>query len=156
MKIVVSSTGPGLNDAVDPRFGRAAFLIICDADTEKVVEVIENREGRDAGQGAGINVAALVAQKGVEIVLTGRVGPKALAVLDKAGIKVVDGAQGKVQEALADLLARRRSASSVRPASTGEQPEPRGGGGQRRKRGQGPRGGAGMRHGGRGRGRSTA
>jgi len=33
MKIAVSSTGPGLQDLVDPRFGRCRFYLIYDMDT---------------------------------------------------------------------------------------------------------------------------
>lgn len=152
MKIIVSSTGPDLQDTVDPRFGRAAFLIIYDTDTSTVAEVINNREGQEAGQGAGIKVAGLVAQKGVKAVVTGRVGPKAMAVLDKAGIEVIDNAKGTVQQALADLAAR-SSSGPCGAMSVAENPESRGGG-RRRKRGQGLFGGSGMGQCVQGRGRS--
>lgn len=33
MKIAVSSTGPGLNDLVDPRFGRCRYYIFYDEST---------------------------------------------------------------------------------------------------------------------------
>lgn len=63
MKIVISSTGIDFDSTVDPRFGRAAFLLIVDSDTNALSEVIDNSQGRDVAQGAGIRVAALVADK---------------------------------------------------------------------------------------------
>lgn len=89
MKIVVSATGMELSSLVDPRFGRAAFLLILDSDTGTLIEAIDNSQGRDAAQGAGISAAALVADKGVKAILTGRIGPKAMPVVEKAGIQVV-------------------------------------------------------------------
>lgn len=154
MKIVISSKGTTLKADVDPRFGRAAFLIIYDTDKKEVVEVIDNFEGQDAAQGAGISVAGLMAQKGVEVILTGRVGPKAMAVVDKAGMKVVSEAKGTVTEAIEDFLGSR-----IEPASaTGGRVEGAiaGTGCRNKKTGRGTGGGSGQRkcRGGRGMGRS--
>jgi len=33
MKIAISSTGPGLNDLVDPRFSRCRYYVFYDMDT---------------------------------------------------------------------------------------------------------------------------
>ncbi|MDO8948757.1 MAG: NifB/NifX family molybdenum-iron cluster-binding protein [Desulfocapsaceae bacterium] len=100
MKIVVSATGMNLDSPVDPRFGRAACLLIIDSDTGTLIEAIDNSQGRDAAQGAGISAAALVADKGVGAILTGRVGPKAMPVIEKAGIQVVSDVSGTVREAV--------------------------------------------------------
>ncbi|MDA3971421.1 MAG: NifB/NifX family molybdenum-iron cluster-binding protein [Desulfobulbaceae bacterium] len=101
MKIAISSTGEGLNDQVDPRFGRAPYLCLYDTGSKAIVEVINNGTGVQAAQGAGITVAGLVASKNVEFVLTGKVGPKAMAVLDKAHIKVISDVTGSVADAVA-------------------------------------------------------
>lgn len=36
MRIAVSSTGPGLDDLVDPRFGRCKYYLFIDPDTMQV------------------------------------------------------------------------------------------------------------------------
>ncbi len=86
-KIAVSSEGPGLDDQVDPRFGRAGGFLIVDPETMEC-EYIENGAGQVASQGAGIQAAEVVARAGVGAVLSGYVGPKAFSALTTAGIKV--------------------------------------------------------------------
>ncbi len=100
MKIAVSSTGKDLNSPVDPRFGRAQYFVIVDSDTMQVVDVIDNTSAQAAAHGAGINAATMVAQSGAEVVLTGRVGPKAFVVLSSAGIGVVSDMAGTVKDAV--------------------------------------------------------
>ncbi|MGQ9811997.1 MAG: NifB/NifX family molybdenum-iron cluster-binding protein [Dissulfurimicrobium sp.] len=100
MKIAVSSRGQDLDAQVDPRFGRANYFLIIDVDSGKILEVIDNTASQNAAHGAGINAATLVANAGAEVVLTGQVGPKAFAVLDEAGIKVISDVSGTVREAV--------------------------------------------------------
>ena len=98
MKIAVSATGPSLDAEVDPRFGRCQYFIIVDPDTMRF-EAIENSSAMASG-GAGISTAQMIVSKGVEAVLTGNCGPNAFQVLSAAGIKVVTGASGRVQDAI--------------------------------------------------------
>ncbi len=42
VKIAVSSTGPGLEDLVDPRFGRCRYYLIVDPETLEY-EAVENQ-----------------------------------------------------------------------------------------------------------------
>jgi len=98
MRIAISATGTNLDADVDPRFGRCPYFIIVDLETERV-EVVPN-EYTVAGGGAGISTAQMVANAGVNVVLTGNVGPNAYQVLRAAGIQVVTGVSGKVKDAL--------------------------------------------------------
>jgi predicted Fe-Mo cluster-binding NifX family protein len=149
MKIVVSATGMNLDSPVDPRFGRAACLLIIDSDTGTLIEAIDNSQGRDAAQGAGISAAALVADKGVGAILTGRVGPKAMPVMEKAGIQVVSDVSGTVREAVEKF----QNGSSI-PASSSSAAASGGMGGGRCQRGGGGQGKGGAGGGsGQGRGR---
>ena len=50
--------------------------------------------------GAGIQAAQAVASKGVNVVITGNVGPNAFQALSAARIKVVIGAFGTVREVI--------------------------------------------------------
>ena len=96
MRIAVSASGSNLDAEVDPRFGRCQYFIIIDPDSMEF-ETVEN-SGAIAGGGAGIATAQEIADKGVEVVLTGNCGPNAFQVLSAAGIKVVTGVSGKVRD----------------------------------------------------------
>ncbi|MCU0539494.1 MAG: DUF134 domain-containing protein [Desulfobacterales bacterium] len=122
-KIAVSSDGPTLDSAVDPRFGRAAGFVIIDAET-MVFEYVENGASQAMAQGAGIQTAELMAQHGVGVVLTGYVGPKAFQALSAVGIRVGQNLENlTVREAVeryksgqvAIAAAPNRSAAGGRP-----------------------------------------
>ncbi|MCF8036967.1 MAG: NifB/NifX family molybdenum-iron cluster-binding protein [Desulfobacteraceae bacterium] len=99
MKIAVSSKGKTLDAELDARFGRAACFIVLDPN-HQAYDVVENTQNLNAAQGAGIQAAKTVAGKGVGAVLTGSCGPKAYAVLERAGISVITGVSGSVRQAL--------------------------------------------------------
>jgi predicted Fe-Mo cluster-binding NifX family protein len=104
-KVAVSSQGKGLDDQVDPRFGRAAYHLIVDADS-LAVQVLDNSQTRAMGHGAGIQSAENVANSGAEVVLSGFVGPKAYQALQAAGVKIGQGVEGmSVRQAVEKYLA---------------------------------------------------
>lgn len=86
-KIAISSEGPGLDEALDPRFGRAAGFVVVDPQTLDF-EYLDNGSSQAMAQGAGIQAAEIVAGSGAEYVLTGYVGPKAFRALQAAGVNV--------------------------------------------------------------------
>ena len=90
MKVCISSVGNNLDSAVDPRFGRCAFFLIVDSETDQF-EAITN-PAANFGGGAGIAAAQLVAGYGVKAVISGNFGPNAFGVLQSAGIKIYPGA----------------------------------------------------------------
>ncbi|MCP4719970.1 MAG: dinitrogenase iron-molybdenum cofactor biosynthesis protein [Desulfobacteraceae bacterium] len=96
MKIAVTSKGQDLNAEVDPRFGRAAYVIIVDTDTLEF-EVIDNASNRNSMKGAGIQAASGIADKGAKVLLTGFCGPNAYKTLEAADIKVANDATGTIQ-----------------------------------------------------------
>ncbi|RKX32063.1 MAG: dinitrogenase iron-molybdenum cofactor biosynthesis protein [Verrucomicrobia bacterium] len=98
MKIAVTAQAPSLEAEVDPRFGRAAYFVFFDTETGEA-EFLENPNLDQAG-GVGVLSGQLMVDRGVEVVITGNCGPKAEQVLKAAGIRIVTGASGKVQEAL--------------------------------------------------------
>ncbi|HNS32815.1 MAG TPA: NifB/NifX family molybdenum-iron cluster-binding protein [bacterium] len=100
MKICITSDGKDLESNVDPRFGRCAYFIFYDTDTGKF-DAVSNDNASGMG-GVGIQNGQLMAEKGVELVLTGNLGPNASGVLQQAGIKSITGVRGKVKDALED------------------------------------------------------
>ncbi len=110
MKVAVSAIGPTLDTQVDPRFGRCQYFLIVEPDSMKF-ESVENSNASTSG-GAGIAAAQMITGKGVEVVLTGNCGPNAYQVLSPAGIKVITGVSGTVQEAIRDYRAGKYQVSS--------------------------------------------
>ena len=99
MKIAVSSRGPNLDSEVDPRFGRAQFIVVVDSET-LAFETLDNNENLNAFKGAGIQAASAVSEKGAEVLLTGHCGPNAFKALQAAGVKVANDASGTVRDAV--------------------------------------------------------
>ena len=104
MKVAITAKGGDLLSEVDPRFGRAAHIIIIDSATLEF-EVVDNSASANSFKGAGIQAATIVHERGAEVLMTGYCGPKAFQVLQAAGIKVVSGVSGTVTEALARFKA---------------------------------------------------
>jgi predicted Fe-Mo cluster-binding NifX family protein len=98
---------------MDPRFGRCQYFLFIDSDTN-AFEAVEN-PNLSASGGAGIQSAQLVSNKGVEVLITGQVGPNAFTTLQAAGIKILVGASGKVQEVLEKYQKGQISSSAQGP-----------------------------------------
>jgi predicted Fe-Mo cluster-binding NifX family protein len=97
-KICVTSSGDTLESQIDPRFGRCAYFIIVDPETQQF-QAIPNNAAMASG-GAGIQAAQIVADQSVEAVITGSVGPNAYPALQNAGIRILTGASGSVKSAV--------------------------------------------------------
>jgi predicted Fe-Mo cluster-binding NifX family protein len=104
MKIAVTASGRTLEAAVDPRFGRAPAYILYDTEA-KSFQAVDNSQGLNAAQGAGIQAAETISRLGAECLVTGHCGPKAFRALAAAGVRVYSGASGTVAEAIAALEA---------------------------------------------------
>lgn len=99
MKIAITSSGKSMDSQMDPRFGRAPFIIVASSDGE-LLEVIDNAANANAMRGAGIQAAKLLADRGVNVLLTGHCGPNAFTALQAAGIKVGSNESGTVKQAV--------------------------------------------------------
>ncbi len=103
MKIAVTSTGKDLDSPMDPRFGRAAYILIVDADT-LAFKVLDNAENVNAFKGAGIQAATMISENQADILLTGFCGPNAFKTLEAAQVKVAGDVSGTVREAVASFV----------------------------------------------------
>ena len=81
------------NAMMDLRFGRCPFFALVD-DQGGVRSFLPN-DAAGASMGAGIGAAQELIRAGVEGVVTGQVGPKAMEILEAADIAVflLDGSQ---------------------------------------------------------------
>jgi predicted Fe-Mo cluster-binding NifX family protein len=145
MKIAISAGGGSLDSPFEPRFGRVPGFILYDSESEEA-QYIDNTANMDLQQGAGIKTAQSIAEQGTEVLITGKVGPKALRALEQKDIRIVEGSGRTVREALANSgLGLLSSASAGGGGRQGDGTSRESGSGVRR-------GGRGMGGGGRGRG----
>lgn len=99
MKIAVTSQGREAESAVDPRFGRCKYFMVFDEATGRYT-VLANEQNLQSAQGAGIQAGQNLIECGVEVVITGNIGPKAFKVLRANGIRVYTAAEMTVAEAV--------------------------------------------------------
>ncbi len=102
MKICITSDGESLESLVDPRFGRAAYFVVVDTETNEF-KAHQNPNVTGTG-GVGIQSGQWAAEQGVKTVLTGSVGPNAFRTLESAGVSVVTGVSGTLKEALSRFV----------------------------------------------------
>jgi predicted Fe-Mo cluster-binding NifX family protein len=104
MKVAVTSQGVLLDSEVDPRFGRAPYIIVVDTETMDF-EALDNSINVNAFKGAGIQAATMVCEKGAKVLMTGYCGPKAFSTLQAGGVKVVSDVTGTIRDAIAAFKA---------------------------------------------------
>ncbi len=102
-RVCVTSTGPTLESFVDPRFGRCAYFVFVDTDT-MAFDAVPNAAAMASG-GAGIRAAQMISDRGVEVLITGSVGPNAYPALQSQGIRVMIFINGTVKDAVEQFLA---------------------------------------------------
>jgi predicted Fe-Mo cluster-binding NifX family protein len=138
MKVAVSSQGQSVSSDIDPRFGRTSGFVLFDTETLEV-SFLDNSDNQSLAQGAGIKTAQALSKAGVQVVLTGQLGPKAAEALNHSNIAVYSCQAGTVQQALENFKQSRLNYLTPEDA----QPGP------------GKMGGRGKGGGGRGRGPSS-
>jgi predicted Fe-Mo cluster-binding NifX family protein len=88
---------------MDPRFGRCAYFIMWDSNSEEWAAV--DNPATTASGGAGPQAAQFLADQGVEAVVSGAFGPNAFTSLEAAGIDMYT-AESRTVEELHNMLER--------------------------------------------------
>jgi len=112
MKIAVSSNDSSLRSTLDVRFGRAESFIIYDLE-QNTYQSIDNTQNLSSAQGAGIQSAQNLVNAGVEVLITGNVGPKAFQVLKTAGVDIYLTKQTTIQEAIDNFKAGKLAKTKI-------------------------------------------
>lgn len=94
MKICITATGEDLDSEVDPLFGRCEYFIFLDSDTMDFNSI--PNEYKTDEHDVGIKASERLIEEGIEVLITGNVGPNALSVLSSSGIEIITGAMGTV------------------------------------------------------------
>lgn len=99
MRIAVSASREGPDAPFEAHFGRCAYFVIYDSDSKSYISL--PNPGGAAGGGAGIQAAQTVIGQKVGIIISGKIGPNAYQVLDRAGIKCYRGTGKSVKDVIA-------------------------------------------------------
>ncbi len=94
---------PTREHQVDDHFGHCAYYTIFTVDEHQ--NVVE-RETLPSPEGCGCksNIASVLEEKGVQIMLAGHMGDGAKNVLEKHGLKVIRGCKGEVEKVIQGYL----------------------------------------------------
>ncbi|SFG81984.1 Predicted Fe-Mo cluster-binding protein, NifX family [Desulfotomaculum arcticum] len=103
MRIAVSSTGYEAAEPAEERLGRCNYFLVFD-EAENLLEVLKNDAALSAAEGAGIKSVQTLINHKVDVVLTGRVGPKAMSAIQAGGLAVYTGVFGTVAQSLKSYL----------------------------------------------------
>ena len=99
MRIAVASEGRELSSKIDPRFGRARYVVIHDTASGEL-EVLDNQEISQLAGGAGVKAAEAVVDNNIDYVISQNFGPKALQVFKVANVKAAVFSDGTVADAI--------------------------------------------------------
>jgi len=104
LKVAVSSKGGNLESEVNNVFGRSPYFIIVEIEDGEIkrTEIIENKSTEQMS-GAGISAAQLMAEKNVNAVITGNVGPRAFDALNQFNIGIYIG-NGTIKKVLQEFI----------------------------------------------------
>ena len=100
MRVAISADDPnGLDSVVSPHFGRCPYYVLVDVEGQEVkaVQVVDNPY---YGQHAPGAVPGFIHSQGVNVMLTGGMGRRAIGFFEQYGIEAVTGASGTVRHAL--------------------------------------------------------
>jgi len=84
MKIAIASEGKNDDSEISLRGGRAPYYLIFEEN--KLVEAIKNPFAKGSG-GAGWSVAYMLAERKVDLVVAGKLGPNMKTALEEKGIE---------------------------------------------------------------------
>lgn len=105
MKIIITATSDRIDAPFNPRFGRTEYFILVDSETMDW-EAFANPASGTRG-GAGPRAVQFIAEKGADIVISGRYGPNAISAISAAGIKAYLAQEGSVNDVLQEYLENR-------------------------------------------------
>ena len=92
MRIGFTANGKEWDSKIDPRFGRASYLLVYDDETD-VLHHYENGKMKEQAHGVGTGAAKALFDLKADVLITGNgPGGNASTILNKAGISIYSGA----------------------------------------------------------------
>ena len=119
MRIAVASDdNRGLDGTISEHFGRCPYYTLADVNGEGIKEVRTVANPFYGSHGEQGEVPSFIHSQGVNVMITGGMGPKAIGYFNQFGIEVATGANDRVGDALNSYLSGRLS--GAQPCVEGE------------------------------------
>ena len=99
-----SDQNSGLDSVMSYHFGRCPYFVIVDIDENGNVSDVESIPNPLADEHNPGELPSFMKSKGVDVIITGGMGPKAQQYFASFGIKPVIGAYGRVKDVLEEYL----------------------------------------------------
>lgn len=88
---------PSRNNQIDGHFGHCEYFTVFTVDTKTKEITASETIPSPAGCGCKSNIASVLSDMGVKVMLAGNMGEGAVNVLNRAGIEVLRGCSGDVK-----------------------------------------------------------
>lgn len=98
MKIAI----PTKNNQVDDHFGHCEYFTVVTLEDKKVIESQKVESGNTCG--CKSNIANTLKEQGVSVLLAGQMGQGAISKINNAGISVIGGCKGEINDLVKDYL----------------------------------------------------
>lgn len=116
MKVAIPSNAPGgLEATISPHFGRCDVFTIVEIKDGKVVSA-STIDNRGTHFGFDKAPAEILASRGVDVILTQGMGPKAMQLFAQSGIAVYMTSAKTVEEAVRELIEDKAKLASLEDA----------------------------------------
>jgi len=89
---------PTRQNIIDSHFGHCEYFTVFTVDNNKKELIAQETIASPAGCGCKSNIAHILSDMGVKVMLAGNMGDGAVNVLNNAGIEVLRGCSGEVKE----------------------------------------------------------
>lgn len=88
---------PSRNNNIDDHFGHCEYFTVFTVDSQNKEITDSETVASPVGCGCKSNIASILAEKGVKVMLAGNMGDGAVRVLNNSGIEVFRGCSGDVK-----------------------------------------------------------
>ena len=95
---------PSQNNNIDNHFGHCEYFTVFTTDLDKKEIISSEMVDSPAGCGCKSNIAKVLADKGVKLMIAGNMGEGAVNVLNSCGIEVIRGCSGDVKTVALEWL----------------------------------------------------
>jgi predicted Fe-Mo cluster-binding NifX family protein len=103
MKIAITTEEKGLNSNVSPVFGRSPYITVVELENNEIIKETTIENPFRLEKGAGNMVALFLVNNGIDILISGEMGPVAFYILKNKEISVYKAASVNVNNNLRHL-----------------------------------------------------